>query len=89
MKEYRITAGPSRCLIGFNKVEGLSHLVGKGELSTQEGKIDTILHVRRPDTKKELRSFLGVVGYCRKFIENFAAVAKQLTDMQRRESQMS
>ena len=81
MREHRITARPSKCMIGFDKVEGLGHLVGKGELSPQEGKVDKILQVRRPDTKKELRSFLGVVGYYRKFIENFAAVAKPLTDM--------
>ena len=81
MRKHRITARPSKCMIGFDKVEGLGHLVGKGELSPQEGKVDKILQVRRPDTKKELRSFLGVVGYYRKLIENFAAVAKPLTDM--------
>ena len=51
------------------------------ELSPQEGKVDKIVQERRPDTKKELRSFLGVVGYYREFIENFTAVAKPLTDM--------
>ena len=33
MREHRITATPSKCMIGYDKVEGLGHLVGKGELS--------------------------------------------------------
>ena len=52
--------------------EGLGHnMVGKIKLSLHGGKVDEILQARRPGNRKELRSFMGKVGYYREYIQDF------------------
>ena len=59
MGEHHITARPSKCIIGFDKVEGLGHLVGKGELSPQEGKVDKILQSEKTKYKEGVEIIPG------------------------------
>ena len=75
-----LTAKPSKCMICFEKLEFLGHVIGKGQLAPHQDKLEKIKNARRPQTKKELRAFLGLAGYYRKFIANFAAIACPLTD---------
>ena len=84
LEDNGLTAKPSKCLIGADEVDALGHVVGDGCLKPQQAKIDKILSVRRPATKSELRSFLGMVGYYQKFVQNFATLAKPLSDMTRK-----
>lgn len=56
-------------------------VVGLGVLKPIPEKVGEILKVAKPTTKKEVRSFLGMVGYHRRFIPNFAAVAAPLSDL--------
>ncbi|XP_072175608.1 uncharacterized protein [Diadema setosum] len=52
-----------------------------------EAKVETILNFPRPQSKRELRRFLGMTGYYRKFCHNFADAATPLTNMLRKDSQ--
>jgi len=56
-------------------------MVGNHKLETKAEMVNTTLRAPRPVDKKKLRSFLGLVGYYRKFIPNFAALAVPLTDL--------
>ncbi|KAK6181527.1 hypothetical protein SNE40_009362 [Patella caerulea] len=49
-----------------------------------ENKIESIKQAKPPKTKKQLQSFLGLVGYYRQFVPNFSAVAVPLTDLTRK-----
>jgi len=44
-------------------------------------KVQTILEWKSPTSVKEVRSFLGMAGYYRRFIENFSKIAKPMTDL--------
>ena len=79
-----LTAKPSKCLIGFCTLEFLGHDVGQGKLSPERGKVDKMLSVSTPKTKKEVRALLGLVSYYCKFIPNFAALTAPLTDLTKR-----
>jgi len=48
-------------------------------VSTDESKISTIVHWTTPTTLKELRGFLGITGYYRKFIRHYAVISQPLT----------
>ena len=69
LREHGGTARPSKCEIGFKHIVALGHLVGGGEMRPQVQKVDKILQVRHPQVKKKMRSFLGMVGYYRKFVK--------------------
>ena len=81
LKLHNLTARPSKCFIGFQEINFLGQNVGQGIVKPQEVKINKILNVQRPQTKKELRSYIGMISYHRKFIQSFADQAKPLTDM--------
>ena len=80
LRRHGLTAKPSKCEIGHAKLDLLGHVVGGGSIKPQDKKLEKILGTRRPETKKELRSFLGTIGYYQKFIDNYADKAKPLTD---------
>ena len=56
----------------------------KGELAMESDKLEKIRTAERPKTKKQVWSFLGLSGFYRKFILNFAEVAVPLTDLPRK-----
>ena len=56
-------------------------MVGSGLVKPQESKLSAIESFALPTTKKEVRTFLGITGYYRCFIENYSSIAAPLTDL--------
>ena len=71
----------SKCMIGFGEIEFVGHMVGNGKLEIEEEKVTKIKNAPQPKTKKQVRSFLGLTGFYRKFIPNYAQIASPLTDL--------
>ncbi|XP_037924348.1 uncharacterized protein LOC119660042 [Hermetia illucens] len=66
--------------------EFLGFTVSEKGLKTSEDKVRTILEYKEPTTLRSLRAFLGLSGYYRRFIKNYAAIAKPLTQLLRGEN---
>ncbi|GFN76489.1 Pol polyprotein [Plakobranchus ocellatus] len=75
-----LTARPTKCLIAFPEVEFLGHKIGSGTLCPTTEKVEAIRSAETPQTKKQLRSFLGLAGFYRRYIPNFSAIANPRTD---------
>jgi len=61
-------------------VKYLGHIVGEGVIKTDPEKISAMTDFPLQNSLKSLRRFLGMIGWYRKFINNFASVAAPLTD---------
>lgn len=84
LQEANLSARPKKCFLGFKELSFLGHVVRKGEMRPEEDKLSRVRDSLPPKTKKEVRAFLGMVGYYRKFVANFAAIALPLTDLTRK-----
>ena len=72
--------------IAMSTVDFVGHRVGGNRIEPRTALVQTIKEYPRPETKKQIRSFLGLVGYYRKFIPNFSSRAAVLTDLTRGKS---
>ncbi|XP_065939102.1 uncharacterized protein [Magallana gigas] len=81
LRDAGLTARPTKCFIGFDKIDCLGHMVGNKCLEPEQDKIDAVRNAPIPQTKKQVRAFLGLAGFYRKFIPNFSAIAIPLSDL--------
>ena len=80
-----MTLRPTKCSVGFFSVPYLGHCVGNQSLQTKPDMVNKILQASKPADKKQLQSFLGLIGYYRKFIPNFAAIVVPLIDLTKKD----
>lgn len=80
MRECKLSARPSKCEIAAQEVEYLGHIVGKGEIRPVDAKMEKIRNAAQPVTRKEVKSFLGLVSYYRRFVPNFSETATPLIE---------
>ena len=81
LKETGLTARPTKCQIGFEELEFLGHVVSQGCIKPMEKTVQRLLEAPRPQTKKDVQSFLGLCGFYQKFIPHYNCIAGPLSDL--------
>ena len=76
-----LTVKPKKCSVGRSQVEYLGHVTGSGTIQPKDDKIQAVKEFPRPLTKKNVRAFLGLSGYYRRFISRYADIALPLTSL--------
>ncbi|GKC73751.1 reverse transcriptase domain-containing protein, partial [Tanacetum coccineum] len=79
LKKRKLYAKFSKCDFWLREVQFLRHVINGNGIHVDPSKIEAVKNWKAPRTLTEVRLFLGLVGYYRRFIENFSKIAKSLT----------
>ena len=71
----------SKCQFGLKQVEYLGQVIGSGEILPNPKKIEAVHHYKCPETKTEVKFFLGLMGYYRKFVPQYASISAPLINL--------
>ena len=74
----------SKCEFWLGEVGFLGHVVSKEGIAVDPSKVTAVTEWEPPKNVGEIRSFLGLAGYYRRFIENFSKIAKPMRSEERR-----
>ncbi|KAJ9544937.1 hypothetical protein OSB04_024644 [Centaurea solstitialis] len=81
LKAEKLYATFSKCEFWIREVHFLGHLVNKEGIHVDPTKIEAIKKWEAPKTPTEIRQFLGLAGYYRRFIANFSKITQPLTTL--------
>ncbi|XP_019160030.1 PREDICTED: uncharacterized protein LOC109156632 [Ipomoea nil] len=84
MRDNQLLAKLSKCSFAKREVEYLRHIISEKGLQTDPEKLSAVRNWPKPVNIKELRGFLGLTGYYRRFIKSYGTISRPLTDMLRK-----
>ena len=79
-----LTVHPKKCDFVKSEVRYLGYVLGRGLIKPQKEKVQAIQDCPQPQTQKDVQSFLGLVGWYRRFVADFSTRAAPLSDLTRK-----
>jgi transposase len=89
LRRVNITLKPSKCSFMMNEIKLLGHVISHGTVKPDPEKIRAVKEMPRPRDVKQVRAFVGLVSYYRRFIPNLAAIGKPLTDLTKHDAEFN
>ena len=84
LREHCLYAKLSKCEFWLDEVKFLGHVVSRDGVSVDPSKIESVLNWESPKNVFEIRSFLGLAGYYRRFVLDFSRLAAPMTRLTRK-----
>jgi hypothetical protein len=85
LREKQLYAKFSKCEFWLSEVKFLGHVISQGGVAVDQSKVEAVQNWTRPKNVSEVRSFLGLAGYYRRFIMKFSQIALPLTRLTRKD----
>ena len=85
IRKAKLTVKQQKCQFAMERCNYLGHIVGSGQVQPDPSKLEAVKTFTIPKSKKEVRVFLGLTGYYRKFINNYSSLAAPLFDLTRKD----
>ena len=85
LREWQLYAKLSKCQFWLDRVTFLGHVISAKGVSVDPHKIEAVVNWKSPKNVSKVRSFLGLAGYYRKFVEGFSRIAAPLTKLTRKD----
>ena len=86
LRDRKLYAKLSKCEFWKSEVKFLGHVVSKQGIAVDPAKVEAVMNWERPTSVTEIRSFLGLAGYYRRFIKGFSQLALPLTKLTRKDT---
>ena len=83
-KDRQLYAKFSKCEFWLNEVVFLGHVISRAGIYVDPRKIEAIVNWEQPKNVSEVRSFLGLAGYYKRFVEHFSLIVASLTRLTRK-----
>lgn len=86
LSEHQLLLKWSKCSFAQQSLEYLGHIISQQGVATDPKKIEAVANWPQPTDAKQLRGFLGLLGYYRKFIKNYGLLSHPLTDLLKKDT---
>ena len=87
LERFGLKMKREKCDFFKKGIQYLGHLIAEDGFTPLPEKLESIRNMPRPKTPKEVKQFLGLIGYYRKFVPRFSDIARSLTNLTRHDTE--